>query len=158
VDGHDAAAVAGAIEAARADTGRPSLICCRTVIGYGSPNKAGKAAAHGAPLGASEVAAAREQLGWTHAAFTVPAGHYAAWDARGRGAALEGDSVTIQALGLITEPSWQWIPGPLWLGSNGVITQTIPVTGMQWRLGTALTATTVLWEPDMPIIQTEIGN
>ena len=74
------------------------------------------------------------------------------------GAALEGDSVTIQALGLITEQSWQWIPGPLWLGSNGVITQTIPATGMQWRLGTALTATTVLWEPDMPIIQTEIGN
>jgi transketolase len=91
VDGHDAAAVAQAIAAARADTGRPSLICCRTVIGYGSPNKAGKAAAHGAPLGASEVTAAREQLGWAHEAFTVPAAYYTAWDARGRGAALEGE-------------------------------------------------------------------
>ena len=74
------------------------------------------------------------------------------------GAALAGDSVTVQALGLITEPGWNWTPGAIWLGASGVLTQSLPATGMQWRLGTALTATTVLWEPLMPIVQTEIGN
>jgi transketolase len=89
VDGHDAAAVEAALQKARADTARPTLLCCRTVIGFGAPNKAGKASAHGAPLGAPEVAAAREQLQWPHAAFEVPAAHYQAWDARARGAEAE---------------------------------------------------------------------
>lgn len=91
VDGHDAAAVKVAIEAARADSERPSLICCRTTIGFGSPNKAGTAGVHGAPLGEAEIAAAREQLGWSHPPFEVPDPIRAAWDARERGAALERD-------------------------------------------------------------------
>jgi len=91
VDGHDAAAIARAIEAARAHATQPTLVCCRTVIGYGSPNKAGKSAAHGAPLGADEVNAARAQLGWTHAPFDIPSVTYAQWDARERGAAAEAD-------------------------------------------------------------------
>jgi hypothetical protein len=69
------------------------------------------------------------------------------------GAALAGDSVTVQALGLLTESSWNWTPGPLWLGESGLITQTRPVAGMQWRLGTALSATTILWKPESPIHQ-----
>ncbi len=89
VDGHDAAAVATALEAARADTARPTLICCRTVIGYGSPNKAGKSSAHGAPLGADEITKTRAQLGWTHGPFDVPAPIYAAWNGRDRGASAE---------------------------------------------------------------------
>lgn len=91
VDGHDAAAVKVAIEAARADSERPSLICCRTTIGFGSPNKAGTAGVHGAPLGEAEIAAAREQLGWSHPPFEVPDPIRAAWDAQERGAALERD-------------------------------------------------------------------
>ena len=72
IDGHDAIAVAAALAAARAETVRPSLLCCRTVIGFGAPNKQGKASAHGAPLGVAEVAAARAQLGWPYPAFEVP--------------------------------------------------------------------------------------
>ena len=89
VDGHDAQAVAKAIAAARAETARPSLVCCKTVIGFGAPHKAGSAACHGAPLGAQEVAATREQLGWEHPAFVIPADVAAAWDAREAGAARE---------------------------------------------------------------------
>ncbi|WMC11805.1 transketolase [Oceanimonas pelagia] len=89
VDGHDSAAVAAAIEAARAETGRPTLICCKTVIGFGSPNKGGSHDCHGAPLGAAEIAATREQLGWNHAPFEIPAEVYGEWDARARGAELE---------------------------------------------------------------------
>jgi len=89
VDGHDPAAVAAAIDAARAETSRPSLIICRTVIGFGSPNKAGKASSHGAPLGEEEVAAARAELGWEHAPFVVPDDIRAAWDASDTGAAAE---------------------------------------------------------------------
>ncbi len=91
VDGHDAAAVATALQQARAETARPTLICCRTVIGFGAPNKQGKASAHGAPLGGDEIAAARAQLGWTCGPFEIPADIYAAWDARPRGAALQVD-------------------------------------------------------------------
>jgi hypothetical protein len=69
------------------------------------------------------------------------------------GAALEGDTVTVHALGLLTEPTWSFTPGAIWLGENGVITQTKPVTGLLWRLGTALTPTTILWKPDLPIHQ-----
>ena len=89
VDGHDAAAVAKALEAARANTTQPTLVCCRTVIGFGSPNKAGKSAAHGAPLGEAEIIATREQLGWTHGPFEIPANVANAWNGRERGAAAE---------------------------------------------------------------------
>ncbi|MGI9310292.1 MAG: transketolase [bacterium] len=86
VDGHDAAAVDDAITAARAEAERPTLICCRTVIGFGSPAKAGTAASHGAALGAQEVAAARAELDWQHPPFVVPEDIAAAWDAREKGA------------------------------------------------------------------------
>ena len=89
VDGHDAASVAGAIDRAIADVERPSLLCCKTVIGYGAPNKQGTASTHGAPLGDAEIAAARRQLGWDAAPFDIPAGIAAAWDARERGTAEE---------------------------------------------------------------------
>ncbi len=79
VDGHDPDAVAAAIEAARDETGRPSLIACRTVIGYGAPNKQGTAETHGAPLGDDEIAAARAELGWTHRPFEVPDHILSAW-------------------------------------------------------------------------------
>ena len=89
VDGHDPAAVAAAIDAAVEKTERPSLICCKTVIGFGAPNKQGSESTHGAPLGDDEVAAAREELGWQAAPFDIPADIAAAWDARERGAASE---------------------------------------------------------------------
>ena len=83
VDGHDPEAVAAALQRAQA-ADRPSLIACRTVIGYGAPKKAGTAATHGAPLGAEEVAGAREKLGWQHAPFVVPDAILAAWRAVGQ--------------------------------------------------------------------------
>ncbi len=86
VDGHDAAAVEAAIKQAKADTTRPSLICCRTVIGYGAPNKGGSHDCHGAPLGDAEIAAARDFLQWPHAPFDIPADIYADWDAKAKGA------------------------------------------------------------------------
>jgi transketolase len=89
VDGHDPAAISAAIDAAVADTGRPSMICCKTVIGFGAPNKRGTAATHGAPLGDEEIAAAREELGWAPAPFDIPSEIASAWDARGRGSANE---------------------------------------------------------------------
>ena len=89
VDGHDAEAIKAAIEAARADAERPTLICCKTVIGFGSPNKAGKEECHGAPLGADEIAATRAQLGWNHGPFEIPADIQAEWDAKETGAARE---------------------------------------------------------------------
>jgi transketolase len=89
VDGHDPAAVHAATEAARADTARPTLICCRTVIGKGAPHKQGTAATHGAPLGAEEIAATREAIGWHYPPFTIPDDIYAGWDAKARGAEAE---------------------------------------------------------------------
>ena len=89
VDGHDAQAVGRAIDAAIAAETQPSLICCKTVIGSGSPNKQGKAAAHGAPLGDDEIALTRERLGWPYPPFEVPDDVYAAWDARQSGNAAE---------------------------------------------------------------------
>jgi transketolase len=83
VDGHDPEAVALAIENARAVTDQPSLVACRTIIGYGAPKKQGTAATHGAPLGEDEVAAARERLGWSHASFEVPKPVLASWRAAG---------------------------------------------------------------------------
>ena len=91
VDGHDAAAVNAAIEEARAETAKPTLICARTVIGYGSPNKAGTAATHGAALGEAEVAAVRSELGWPHAPFEIPQAIAEAWDAREKGKAVQSD-------------------------------------------------------------------
>ena len=87
VDGHDPAAVDAAIRGALAVTDRPSLLCCKTIIGFGAPSKAGKASAHGAPLGDGEIAGARKALGWPHPPFEIPDGIYAGWDARRRGAA-----------------------------------------------------------------------
>lgn len=91
VDGHDASAVKAAIEAARQVTDKPTLIICKTIIGFGAPNKQGTESCHGAPLGADEIAAARKQLGWQHGPFEVPADVYAAWSAKERGNALEQD-------------------------------------------------------------------
>jgi transketolase len=89
VDGLDGEAVAGAIRAARAEAQRPSLIRCKTIIGYGAPHKQGTREAHGEALGVEEVAAARQQLGWTYPPFVVPDEIRAAWDHRAPGAALE---------------------------------------------------------------------
>jgi transketolase len=89
VDGHDTAAVAAALAEAVAETTRPTLICCRTVIGFGAPHKQGTAEAHGSPLGADEVALARRTLNWSYAPFEIPASIYAEWDCRARGAGFE---------------------------------------------------------------------
>ncbi|RNE71506.1 transketolase [Vibrio cholerae] len=89
VDGHDADAINTAIEAAKAETSRPTLICTKTIIGFGSPNKAGSHDCHGAPLGNDEIKAAREFLGWEYAPFEIPADIYAAWDAKQAGASKE---------------------------------------------------------------------
>jgi len=89
VDGHDADEIKTAIQTARAETARPTLICCKTTIGFGSPNKCGKEECHGAPLGDAEIAATRAALGWQHAPFEIPADIYAEWDAKEAGAANE---------------------------------------------------------------------
>ncbi len=89
VDGHDSEDIKEAIEIARAETEKPTLICCRTVIGFGSPGKQGTSDAHGSPLGADEIARAREALGWNYPAFEIPDEIYAGWDARASGAAAE---------------------------------------------------------------------
>ncbi len=91
VDGHDATEVKTAIETARAENERPTLICCKTVIGKGAPNKQGSESCHGAALGEDEVAATREALGWNHPPFVIPDEVYAGWDARERGAAAESE-------------------------------------------------------------------
>ncbi|MFS2264363.1 transketolase [Vibrio vulnificus] len=88
VDGHNAEAINAAIEAAKADP-RPTLICTKTIIGFGSPNKSGSHDCHGAPLGAEEIAATRKELGWEHPAFEIPADVYAEWDAKAAGAEKE---------------------------------------------------------------------
>ncbi len=90
VDGHDAEAIRNAVEQAKANTEQPTLICCKTVIGFGSPNKEGTESCHGAPLGDDEIAATREKLGWTHGSFDVPDDIYAGWSAKEKGAAAEG--------------------------------------------------------------------
>ncbi len=89
VQGHDPVALEAAIQAALANTGQPTLICCKTVIGAGAPNKQGSHDVHGAPLGDAEIAATRAHIGWNHPPFEVPAELYAAWDARKTGAAAE---------------------------------------------------------------------
>jgi len=89
VDGHDPEALAEAIEMAKAMTDKPTMICCKTTIGFGSPNKAGSHACHGAPLGEEEINLTKAALGWDHAAFEVPADIYAGWDAKDKGAKAE---------------------------------------------------------------------
>ncbi|EJN6829682.1 transketolase [Vibrio cidicii] len=88
VDGHNAEAINAAIEAAKADP-RPTLICTKTIIGFGSPNKSGSHDCHGAPLGAEEIAATRKELGWEHGPFEIPQEVYAEWSAKETGAAKE---------------------------------------------------------------------
>ncbi len=89
VDGHDADAINAAIEAAKAETSKPTLICTRTVIGFGAPNKCGGHDCHGAPLGDEEIALARKELNWPHAPFEIPADVYAGWDHKEQGTADE---------------------------------------------------------------------
>ena len=89
VDGHNPDAVKAAIEEARSVTDKPSIICCKTTIGYGSPNKGGKEECHGAPLGNDEIELTRKELGWTHGSFEIPDDIYAGWDAKEKGAAAE---------------------------------------------------------------------
>lgn len=91
VDGHDAGAIAKAIDMAKAMTDKPTMICCKTTIGFGSPNKAGSHACHGAPLGEPEINLTKAALGWDHGPFEVPADVYAGWDAKAKGAAFEND-------------------------------------------------------------------
>jgi transketolase len=91
VDGHDAGAVDEAIAQAKVSHGKPTLILAKTVIGKGAPTRAGTAKAHGEPLGADEIKATREALGWTHEPFVIPEDAYGAWDAKARGAQHEGD-------------------------------------------------------------------
>ncbi|GAB3337820.1 transketolase [Chromohalobacter beijerinckii] len=91
VDGHDPEAVKAAIELARTNDDKPSMIICKTIIGFGAPNKQGKEESHGAALGEDEVAAAREQLGWPHPPFHVPEDIYQSWDATQRGGEAEAD-------------------------------------------------------------------
>jgi len=89
VDGHDAAAIQKAIDEAKKVTDKPSLICCKTIIGKGSPNKSGSHDCHGSALGDDEVAATRANIGWNHEPFVIPADVYAGWDAKAKGAAAE---------------------------------------------------------------------
>jgi transketolase len=89
VDGHDAEAIGKAIRRARGNRNQPTLICCKTVIGFGAPNKQGSKSTHGEPLGKEEVAAARAHLGWPHAPFEIPDDIRAAWDRRAAGTRAE---------------------------------------------------------------------
>ena len=89
VDGHDSDAVSAAISEAKSVTDKPTLICCKTIIGYGSPNKSGSHDCHGAPLGDDEIKASREFLGWTGDAFEIPEDIYAQWDGKAKGQELE---------------------------------------------------------------------
>ena len=91
VDGHDPAAVDKAIHAAKSVGDKPSLICCKTVIGYGAPNLSGSHNCHGAPLGEDEIMATRKSLGWDHPPFDIPNEIYTGWDAKKRGATAESD-------------------------------------------------------------------
>ena len=91
VDGHNADDIHRAITEAKAVTDKPTLICCKTVIGFGSPNKSGSHDCHGSPLGADEVALVRSNLGWEHPAFEIPQDIYQAWDGKEKGAAVEAD-------------------------------------------------------------------
>jgi transketolase len=90
VDGHDSAAIASAIAEAKSVTDKPSMICCKTIIGFGSPNKEGTHDCHGAPLGNDEIAATRKALNWPHAPFEIPSDVYADWDQKEKGQSSQG--------------------------------------------------------------------
>ncbi|AOA58398.1 transketolase [Acinetobacter larvae] len=105
VDGHDAAAIHQATVDAKAESNKPSLIICKTVIGLGSPNKQGKEDCHGAPLGQDEIALTRQALGWAEAAFDIPADIYAAWDAKEKGKQSEAQWNTLFAQYQASYPS-----------------------------------------------------
>jgi len=89
VDGHDAIAISNAVQLAKAMTDKPTMICCKTTIGFGSPNKAGSHACHGAALGQDEINLTKAALGWDHEAFVIPENVYAGWDAKAKGATAE---------------------------------------------------------------------
>ncbi len=89
VDGHDAKAISAALTKAQSETAKPTLICCKTTIGFGSPNKGGKESSHGSPLGDDEIELVRKQLGWSHPAFSIPDDIAGAWDAKAVGAQKE---------------------------------------------------------------------
>jgi len=91
IDGHDSEQIIAALNEARSETSKPTLICCTTVIGWGSPNKQGKESCHGAPLGDDEITLTRKALGWKYGAFVIPDEYYAGWDAKKRGAQLEAE-------------------------------------------------------------------
>ena len=91
VDGHDAEEIKQAIETAKSESGKPTMICCKTIIGFGSPNKAGTHDCHGAALGDEEIALVRKELGWESAPFEIPADVYAGWDNKDAGSAAESD-------------------------------------------------------------------
>ena len=91
VDGHDPEQVKTALQTAQSVTGKPTLICCRTIIGWGSPNKQGKESSHGAPLGEDEVALVRETIGWQYSPFVIPDEQYEAWDAKEAGSRHEAE-------------------------------------------------------------------
>ena len=91
IDGHDPEQIKQALEQAKANTGQPSMICCKTIIGWGSPNKEGKESSHGAPLGDEEIKLTRERLNWQHEPFVIPDEYYTAWDATERGKKLESE-------------------------------------------------------------------
>ncbi|MDX2458100.1 MAG: transketolase [Gammaproteobacteria bacterium] len=91
VDGHDPAAIEKAIVEAKSVTDRPSMICCKTTIGFGSPNKAGTHGCHGAPLGDDEVELTRKELGWKHEPFVIPEDIYEGWDGKNKGLRAESE-------------------------------------------------------------------
>lgn len=91
IDGHDPEAIKKALADAKANNKQPTIICCKTIIGFGSPNKEGKESCHGAALGEDEIKLTREKLGWKHGAFVIPDDIYAAWDAKERGEKLESE-------------------------------------------------------------------
>jgi transketolase len=91
VNGHDADEIKTAIETARSETDKPTLICCKTIIGFGSPNKQGKESSHGAALGEDEITLTRKELGWSHGAFEIPDEIYSEWDAKAQGSTSESD-------------------------------------------------------------------
>ncbi len=104
VDGHNASEIRSAIEAARAQNDKPTLICCKTIIGKGSPNKQGTESAHGSALGEDEVAATRQVLGWKYGPFEIPADIYAGWDAHESGAAREQEWEETMAAYAVAHP------------------------------------------------------
>lgn len=95
VDGHDPEQIAAAIDSAQSNTTQPTLICCKTVIGFGSPNKEGTESCHGAPLGDDEIALTREALGWKHSAFDIPQDIYSGWSALEKGQVKEAEWNTL---------------------------------------------------------------